>query len=177
MSPKKVIPILLFLVTLSFSVFAQTDTVSLNTIIKKAVKLNNEHPFEKVYLHFDKPYYAIGDTVWFKAYVTVDIHQPSTLSKVVYIDVISSKDSIVQTLKLQANGGIALGDFILSDVNYKQGNYRVRAYTNYMRNFDAAYFFNKTIPVGNFNKTINTNISLSGTAQNNNAKVSAIISY
>src|SRR4051812_22472355 len=101
MSPKKLFPGLLFLIALSFSVFAQTDTVSLNTIIKKTVKLNNEHPFEKVYLHFDKPYYAIGDTIWFKAYVTIDIHQPSALSKVVYVDLISSKDSIVQTLKLQ----------------------------------------------------------------------------
>ncbi|MEO8887147.1 MAG: carboxypeptidase regulatory-like domain-containing protein [Mucilaginibacter sp.] len=177
MSLKKLSFTLLFLAALSSAVFAQTDTVSLNTIIKKTVKLSNERPFEKVYLHFDKPYYAIGDTVWFKTYVTIDTHQPSALSKVVYVDVISSKDSIVQTLKFQVTGGIALGDFILSDANYKQGNYRVRAYTNYMRNFDAAYFFNKTIPVGDFNKTINTTISIAGTTQNNNSKVSAIISY
>ncbi len=177
MSYKKVIAVLLFFVGLSFSAFAQTDTVSLNTIIKKMVKFNNDRPFEKVYLHFDKPYYAIGDTVWFKAYVTVDIHQPSAISKVVYVDVISSKDSVVQTLKLQATGGIALGDFILSDGTYRQDNYRVRAYTNYMRNYDAAYFFNKTIPVGNYNKTVNTTISLSGSTQNNNSKVSATVSY
>jgi hypothetical protein len=28
-------------------------------------------PQEKVYLHMDKPYYAVGDTIWFKAYVTI----------------------------------------------------------------------------------------------------------
>lgn len=26
-------------------------------------------PVEKVYLHTDKPYYTIGDTLWFKSYL------------------------------------------------------------------------------------------------------------
>src|SRR5690606_21639223 len=31
----------------------------------------------------------------------------------------------------------------------REGNYRIRAYTNWMRNFDEEAFFDKTIPVGN----------------------------
>ncbi|GAB2981524.1 TonB-dependent receptor plug domain-containing protein [Mucilaginibacter puniceus] len=176
MNLKKVYFILL-LFTVSFAAFSQTDTTSLNTIISKSVKLANEYPFEKVYLHFDKPYYAIGDTIWFKAYITIDVHQPSPLSKVVYVDVISSKDSLVQTLKLQASAATALGNIVLSSPLYKQGNYRFRAYTNWMRNFDAAYFFNKTIAVGNVEKQISTNIWVSGVTQNNNTKVTARVSY
>ncbi len=34
-------------------------------------KWRAEHPKEKVYLHLDKTYYAIGDDVWFKAYVNI----------------------------------------------------------------------------------------------------------
>lgn len=177
MNLKKIYFILLLLFTVSFSAFSQTDTTSLNTIISKSVKLANEYPFEKVYLHFDKPYYAVGDTIWFKAYVTIDIHQPSPLSKVVYVDVINSKDSLVQTLKLQVTAAAALGNITLSSPLYKQGNYRFRAYTNWMRNFDAAYFFNKTITVGSVEKQISTNISVSGIAQNNNTKVTAQVSY
>ena len=48
------------------------------------------YPIEKVYLHFDKPYYAVGDTIWFKAYLTIDRHQPSPLSKIIYVDVLGA---------------------------------------------------------------------------------------
>lgn len=177
MNLKKIYFILLLLFTYSYSAFSQTDTTSLNTIIAKTVKLANEHSFEKVYLHFDKPYYAVGDTIWFKAYITIDIHQPSPLSKVVYVDVINSKDSLVQTLKLQVTAAAAIGNIALSSPLYKQGNYRFRAYTNWMRNFDAAYFFNKTITIGSFEKQISTNISVSGITQGSNTKVTAQVSY
>lgn len=177
MNLKKIYFILLLLFTVSFSALSQTDTTSLNTIISKTAKLANDYPYEKVYLHFDKPYYAIGDTVWFKAYITIDIHQPSPLSKVVYVDVINSKDSLVQTLKLQVTAAAALGHITLSSPLYKQGNYRFRAYTNWMRNFDAAYFFNKTIAIGSVDKQISTNMAVSAITQSNNTKVTARISY
>ena len=57
-------------ITLSFSSSAQTDTISINTLITKTNKVLSDYPAEKIYLHFDKPYYAVADTVWFKAYVT-----------------------------------------------------------------------------------------------------------
>ena len=153
----------------------QRDSVSLQTISDKTAKLNIEHPIEKVYLHFDKPYYAIGDTVWFKAYVTFaknkdTLHMPSAISKIVWVDVINSKDSIVQTLRLPVTGGMAPGDVALAKPLYRQGNYHFRAYTRWMRNFDPAYFFTKTISVGNaIEKEVYTNISLSGSAKNNSA--------
>jgi hypothetical protein len=43
-------------------------------IAKIAAQLDewlSNHPQEKVYLQFDKSYYAIGDTIWFKAYNVV----------------------------------------------------------------------------------------------------------
>jgi hypothetical protein len=177
MSLKKIHLTLLLLIVCSLSAFSQSDTVSLTTIIKKTAKLANERPIEKVYLHFDKPYYAVGDTIWFKAYITMDIHQPSTISKVVYVDIMSSKDSIVQSLKLQATGSTALGDIVLSDPLFKQGSYHIRAYTNWMRNFDAAYFFSKTIAVGNADRKLNTSISLAGSTQNTTAKVTARVNF
>ena len=60
---KKHVLILFFLGIASLSVFAQQDSIPLATIVSKTAKLSAEHPFEKVYLHFDKPYYAVGDTV------------------------------------------------------------------------------------------------------------------
>src|SRR5690606_3127768 len=158
------ITLLIVLITgIRFTTYAQ-DTTSLNTIITKVSKVSSELPFEKVYLHFDKPYYAVNDTIWFKGYLLVDRRQLSEYSKILYVDIFSEKDSLVQALKLPVINGAAFGNITLSPLNYKQGNYRIRAYTNWMRNFDADYFFNKTIPIGNaVEKEVITHINFSGT--------------
>ena len=130
-----------------FSAFAQRDSIPLTTIIAKTQKLTNDHPTEKVYIHFDKPYYAVNDTIWFKAYVTVDLHQPTSLSKILYIDFIN-EGQLSRELKLQIVNGTAIGSLILTPDFSKRGNFHVRAYTRWMRNADQAYFFNKTITVG-----------------------------
>jgi len=169
---------LLLIIGVSLSAFSQTDTIGVRTLAARMAKRANERPFEKVYMHFDKPYYALGDTAWFKAYVTIDIHQPSKVSKIVYVDVVSSQDSIVQSLKLQVTGGeVAFGNVVFNAPDYKQGNYHFRAYTTWMRNEDPAYFFNKEITVGNPNKTISTSIQLSGATKANTSKVTVKVAY
>src|SRR6185312_15668866 len=102
---------------------------------------------EKVYLHFDKPYYYAGDTIWFKAYTVIgEHHQLSDLSKVLYCELISGGDSVINRYALRLTSGIAWNNFVLPR-SAKQGNYYVRAYTNWMRNFDPGYFFNQQIKV------------------------------
>ena len=171
--------LLFTLICCSFSghfLFAQ-DTVSLNAIITKTAKFTDGHPIEKVYLHFDKPYYAVGDTIWFKAYVTAGLHEPSPLSKIVYVDVYTSRDSLVESIKLPVINSTASGDITVQPLVYKQGNYHVRAYTNYMRNYDPDYFFNKNIAIGDLvDNTVLTKISFSG-ATKDQAKANAGIYY
>ncbi|RYU86526.1 carboxypeptidase regulatory-like domain-containing protein [Mucilaginibacter terrigena] len=175
MSLKKFALIISFISCLTAPAFAQRDTVSLNTIIAKTAKYALSFPIEKVYLHLDKPYYSAGDTIWFKAYVTVDKHLPTTLSSIVYVD-ISNQDSIVQLVKLPVVNGVAHGDIILAPGNYKQGNYHLRAYTAWMRNFDSDYFYNKNITIGNaIQDAVNTDIAFSSVA--GQPKVSAAITY
>lgn len=167
----------LFFFIVASSVFAQ-DTVSLNTIIDKSAKFAEGHPVEKVYLHFDKPYYAMGDTIWFKAYLTAGLHEPSVLSKIVYVDVYTSRDSLIESLKLPVVNSIASGDITVQPLVYKQGNYHIRAYTNYMRNYDPDYFFNKNIAIGDLiENTVLTKISFSGAAKDNPSKANTGIYY
>ena len=105
------------------------------------------HPTEKAYLQFDKPYYAAGDTIYFKAYVTAgDRHEPSKISGVLHVDLINTKNNIDQSIKLQLVDGIAWGDFALPD-SLPKGNYRVRAWTRWICN-DPGSFFEKEIPIG-----------------------------
>ncbi|MGY3053847.1 hypothetical protein ACVWYG_002049 [Pedobacter sp. UYEF25] len=115
---KKTAGILLFLCGI-FCLFAFTRHPADDLVDKIAASLNtwmSERPQEKVYLHTDKPYYALGDTIWFKAYVTVGSrHQLSGLSGALYVDLVNERDSIQETLKLPLTAGMSIGDFILSD--------------------------------------------------------------
>lgn len=162
----------------SFSSFAQTDTINLNSLVANAANSLNKRPIEKAYVHFDKPYYAVGDTIWFKAYVTVDIHLPTALSKIAYLDVFNSRDSLMTSLRLPLKNGVAAGFIPLTMENYTQGSYHVRAYTNWMANSSPAFFFNKTINIGNaIDKPMNTNITFTSTTVNNLPKVTARILF
>ncbi|TWR30458.1 TonB-dependent receptor [Mucilaginibacter pallidiroseus] len=112
-------------------------------------KWTDKHPIEKAYVHFDKPYYAAGDDIWLKVYVTSgSYNQATTISGIVNVDLIDARDSIKRSLKLQLKNGVAWGDIALPDT-LSAGNYRLRAYTNYMRNAGGEYFFEKAILIIN----------------------------
>ncbi|MBL4677028.1 MAG: carboxypeptidase regulatory-like domain-containing protein, partial [Mucilaginibacter sp.] len=174
MSPKKFALLLLFLVCSISTVFAQRDTIGVRTVVTKTAQYINAFPFEKVYLHLDKPYYTAGDTIWFKAYVTIDKHQPTVLSNIVYVDIANSNDSLIKVLKLPVTNGVAHGNLILPVNIYRQGNYHLRAYTQYMRNYDADYFYNKNITIGN---AVQENINSDVKFKNAGTKPTAEISY
>jgi hypothetical protein len=179
MNLRKFLFLLLLAVTIThFSAFAQRDSIPLTTIIAKVSKLTNDHPTEKVYLHFDKPYYAIHDTIWFKAYVTIDLHQLSTLSKILYVDMINEQNQLIDEEKLKLVNGTADCYIPLSPDFVKRGNYHIRAYTRWMRNSDQAYFFNRTISIGSTDQDqVLPHISFKNTITEKTAKIGAAIVY
>ncbi len=109
-------------------------------------------PQEKAYLHLDKPYYVTGDTLWFKAYLAEgSVHFADSASQVLYVDLIdkrSGKNIALRRVKL--NGGFGNGDIVLND-DLPKGAYTIRAYTNWMRNFQEDFFFHKDIYLFNDN--------------------------
>lgn len=136
------------------------------------------HPQEKVYLHTDKPYYAIGDDIWFKAYV-LDAQNlgPTTQSNILYVDLINSRDSIKKTLRLPLIAGFGWGNFELKD-SLQEGNYRLRAYTTWMRNFGEEFYFDKTIKVGNaWTNQVVTKTTYNFSKNGNNETVIAKVNY
>lgn len=125
------------------------DTGPFEDLMKKMQDYNKKYAQEKVHLHLDKPYYAVGDNIWFKAYIlNAASMTPSDISKILYVELINEKDSVKKRLRLAFNGGFGWGDFKLPD-SLREGNYRIRAYTQWMRNAGPEFFFDKTIKIGN----------------------------
>lgn len=155
------------------------DDEPVKKILTQLEKYRAEFPQEKVHIHLDKPYYAIGDDIWFKAYVVnAEKNQLSNISKILYVELINDKDSVKQSVMLNLNAGLAWGDFTLTD-SLREGNYRIRAYTNWMRNFGNEYYFDKTISIGN---SVSNNIYTDATytftkISESNHKVAADIKY
>jgi len=133
---------------LSFTLCFGQDK-SFDSFLKKLDETTSKQAQEKVYLHMDKPYYAVGDDIWFKAYtINAKTGLPSTISGLLYVELINERDSITKQLKLPMKNGITWGDFRLTD-SLSEGNYRIRAYTQWMRNTGPEFFFDKTIKIGN----------------------------
>ncbi len=148
MKRKLIILFFALLSIFSFSAFI-TDDDPITALLKKLDEFSTKYAQEKVYLHLDKPYYAIGDNIWFKGYIiNAKTSAPSTLSKILYVELINEKDSVKKQLKLPMESGITAGDFKLTD-SLSEGNYRIRAYTQWMRNAGPNFFFDKTIKIGN----------------------------
>jgi TonB-dependent SusC/RagA subfamily outer membrane receptor len=161
---------------IAFGFIREDDPIK--KILLQIEKYRSEYPQEKVHLHLDKPYYAIGDNIWFKAYVVIaEKNQLSSFSKILYVDLINEKDSVKQSLALPVELGLTWGDFTLSD-SLTEGNYRIRAYTNWMRNFDEAYYFDKTITIGNsISNKIITQVDYTFSKEAKGQKVIANINY
>lgn len=124
----------------SFSTFAQQDTSSLGPFSQIA---------EKVYLHIDRSIYNSGEDIWFKAYV-IDFltNKPSENTNNLHVDLITPESQILQHKIIRINRGLGNGDFKLND-SLPSGQYLIRAYTNFMRNFGKEFFFSKEITVIN----------------------------
>jgi len=104
---------------------------------------------EKVYLHVDRDNYSAGDDIWFKAYLIDAMdHLLTDHSSNLHVELISPFSKIVSGRIIRLEGGTGNGDFKLpSDI--KSGRYKLRAYTNYMRNFSDQLFFTKEIIIVN----------------------------
>lgn len=144
------------------SVFGHAQSGNINDLMRFAGNIhqfNSIFPQEKVFLQFDNTSYYSGETIWFKAYVT----NASTLgrpeSKVLYVDLVSPNGVVLKQQKLMIVAGQADGSLPLLDgstaqarekrgvMGYPSGFYEVRAYTNFMLNFDESVVFSRVFAV------------------------------
>lgn len=145
MTMKKVLSI--FAVAATLFAFTFNEDLA-DTIVNQFNKYADKYPQEKAYLHLDKPYYTAGETIWLKAYlIEAATNILDTASIPLNIELIDNQLGMVINKKiLKLEGGVAAGDFDLPD-SLHSGYYSLRAYTNWMRNFDEKLMFSKDFKV------------------------------
>ena len=104
---------------------------------------------EEIFVRTDRDIYISGEEVWFKVYTVNGLtHAPCDISKVVYMEVLDKNNFPLKQIKIKSDHNSGSSSFILPD-NLSSGNYIIRAYTSWMKNFSPDQFFYKTISVIN----------------------------
>lgn len=104
---------------------------------------------EKIYVHTDKDFYLCGELLWFKIYnVDAGTIRPVNISKIAYVDVLDDANNSILQAKIELKNGAGNGSFFIP-VTLRNGNYKLRAYTNWMKNFGPEVFFEKAITIVN----------------------------
>jgi TonB-dependent SusC/RagA subfamily outer membrane receptor len=135
-----------FLLTTAFTFTQEGETLT-EKIIAKLEKYRLSTPQEKVYLHFDKPYYMAGETMWFKGYLfDGTTHKIDSVSRVMYVDLIDETQGKIIASRILNCDGSTHGDIALPD-SLEEGVYQIRAYTNYMKNYSDEFFFHQDFKV------------------------------
>ena len=142
--PEK-IAILLLLLCNFLLLHAQSP---LDTLAMRSIMVNQLFPQERVYLHFDNTAYYLGETMWFKAYVTSGLSDnEKSISRVLYVELCAPEGYVVETKKYKLDeNGRCYGEFELKP-SLLSGYYEVRAYTRYMLNWGDDAIFSRVFPV------------------------------
>ncbi|WP_298764566.1 hypothetical protein [uncultured Polaribacter sp.] len=147
--------LLIFFVTISFISNAQTNIYHSPVEVLEKYSLKNYS--EKVYVHSDKTIYNNEDDIWFTLYLINGVtHKKSNKSMLAYVELLNEKNDIINQKKLFINNLSTAGNFTLSK-SIKPGNYKIRAYTNHMKNQSSSYFFEKKITIWSYNNEIINN--------------------
>lgn len=90
---------------------------------------------EQVYLHFNKSTYIVGEMLGFNAYVFIkEGKQLSENTTNLYCQIVDSNDKVIKEKLLLVTSGVSRGEFEIDSL-FATGEYRLKAYTNWMRNF------------------------------------------
>ena len=104
---------------------------------------SEHYPQEKIYVQFDRSGYNPGETIWFKAYLLAGF-EPSTYSRNIYFDWYDGAGQLLKHAVAPVFEASAKGQFDIP-AGYGGALLHVRAYTQWMLNFDTAFLYDKDI--------------------------------
>ncbi|OUR92231.1 hypothetical protein A9Q87_07055 [Flavobacteriales bacterium 34_180_T64] len=102
---------------------------------------------ELAYVHLNKSTFIKGESIGLKVYILdKNTKQFSTETSNLYISISDSDDFVIKNKLVIVENGIAISDFELDDA-FSSGNYTIKAYTNWMKNFEEQNFFVESIRI------------------------------
>jgi hypothetical protein len=92
-------------------------------------------PWEEVCMHTDRNKYISGEDLWFSLY-NIDAGSKTLFqgSIIAYVELLNPRGKAVVQGRFRLDGGRGAGSFLLPDT-IRSGTYKIRAYTNWMKNF------------------------------------------
>lgn len=143
--------LLLLSATIVMAAITIIDTEVFDNELVKSLKQSfkifyNNTAQDRVYLQTDKTLYKPGETIWFSAFICDEkTLKPSANSDIVHIEFITPKGSVEKHIKLVAKNGVAQGDLDLA--GHPGGIYKIKAWTEWQKNDENSYRFEKDITV------------------------------
>ena len=111
--------------------------------------LLSDIPQEKIFVHLNSSILFSGEYLLYNIYcLNADTNRSSSLSKIAYVELIGSDKNIVIKHKIRLDQGIGNGDFFIPPT-IVSGNYKLIAYTQWMRNIGESHFFQSDITIIN----------------------------
>lgn len=134
----------LFTVLGCCSVFAQEDNPK---NIVEQYQNYAEDAREVVYMHLNKSAYIKGETIGFTAYVLdKKDKKPSKVTTNLYVSIEDENKNIIKEKLIKVEDGIS-SNTIAVDKAFGSGFYTIKAYTNWMRNFNEQNYFVESIKI------------------------------
>nr|WP_321237120.1 hypothetical protein [uncultured Psychroserpens sp.] len=130
-----------------FSLLFFSNISSQETDLISAYEDYAEMEREVVYLHLNKSTYIKGESIGLKAYVLDKARKRlSTETSNLYCTISDSENTIIKKKLIMVNNGIAINDFTIDSL-FTSGEYKITAYTNWMKNFEEKNFFSQKIRI------------------------------
>lgn len=126
-------------------------TLTAQTPEKALENIKTNYTKENIFIHYDKNVYVVGETIWYKAYITAGVI-PTPYSTAINVELLNDSGRIISRQILPVLGGAATGALELSK-DAPQMTYTIRAYTRRMMNFGSSFFYEKQLQVFNPSKT------------------------
>ena len=132
---------------------AQSDISS--TIKNQFNNFQQKNLHEKIFIHTDRSSYVAGEIIWFKVYcLDAASNKLSELSKVAYVEVLDKDLQPVLQGKIWLKDGTGSGSFAIP-ASLASGNFLLRSYTNWMKNFDPEFYYHQNLTIINTTRSEN----------------------
>lgn len=108
---------------------------------EEELELLKEIPMEALYIHTPGTLYMPGEYLYYSLYcINTQTYRLSELSEVAYLQLIGEDNTVIFTQKIDLESGRGQGDYFFP-TDLPSGNYKLVAYTHWMKNAGVSQFF------------------------------------